>query len=1215
MNKPVRHLIEVVVLVAVFSLQLTAVSSTNSGVGSSAPIPGPSSTLLPDGRLLLLGGTSASGPGATALINNPADGSTVILAQALSFARTGHSATMLPNGKVLVLGGIGSDGKVVSQTELFDPNTQSFSLLQLAPAARAFHTATVLTDGKLAIIGGVGPDGVVQATVALWNYRDGTTSSVAAQLNFPRWNHTASLLADGTVQISGGKDNSAAPVNQIEIFNPQSKTIEVQPSITTDAASAALTEIVASMPIDGASQVPQDAFVALRFSQLIQVQSVSQNSVLLMGAEGAIDVNIIPAESGRLAFIVPKRPLQPGNTYTISLAGALDEKGAPVAYFQASFTTAGQPPANGLNDGEQWLPDPENFNGLWTSGRPKSASEFQDRLYAPAGVTAVSGLVLALNGKPLPNVTLQIGTNRTRTDGTGRFLLVNVPAGHQVLIIDGTSANTPLKRYGVFENGIDIKKKQTNVLPYTIWIPMLDMAHALKIPSPTKQETVITNPAIPGLEVHLPPGAVIYDRQGKIVTQVSITPIPTDRPPFPLPLGLQIPTYFTVQPGGAYIVAPNKQGARLIYPNYTHMVPGSRIGFWNYDPNVRGWYVYGKGTVNSGGTQAVPDPGVMVLEFTGAMIDPYGHGPSPTPPCPDAPSCRGDPVDTSTGIFTYEKTDLSLSDVLPLALTRSSRQADPNLHAFGIGTNHPYDIFLTRYGYTNYNAADVVLADGTLIHYDCISGCTNWGTAQYQHITTPTRFYGSTMVWNGNGWTITLKDGSKYIFPENNTGINSIQDRYGNTITITHDSSQRVTQVTSPNGRWIKFTYGSSACSACITQATDSIGRTVNYAYDASNSLIQVWDTNSGFWQYTYDSQHEMSSVTDAKGIIHLQVQYDSNGRAVLETMADASTYQFAYQAAGSLSSSTPIVTQATVTDPRGNVEQLTFNGSGFLTADTVAANVPSLSQTTTYVRGSICNGTSTNSNFTTGITDALSRQTTYTYDCNGKMTSVTKLAGTSNAVTTSFTYEPTFKQLASIIDPLQHTTTFSYDTSGNLITASDPLTHQTTFGYNSAGQITSITDAMQNPTQLSYNATHDLVGITDPTQKTVTRQVDGVGRLSAITDPLGNTTRYQYDALNQLLQITDARQGVTAFSYDPNGNLLSLTDADNHATTYSYDNKDRGSSRTDPLHRVESFQHDGNGNLTRTTDRRGKVRSEEHTSELQSRRDLVCRLLLEKKK
>src|SRR6266496_6076347 len=38
-------------------------------------------------------------------------------------------------------------------------------------------------------------------------------------------------------------------------------------------------------------------------------------------------------------------------------------------------------------------------------------------------------------------------------------------------------------------------------------------------------------------------------------------------------------------------------------------------------------------------------------------------------------------------------------------------------------------------------------------------------------------------------------------------------------------------------------------------------------------------------------------------------------------------------------------------------------------------------------------------------------------------------------------------------------------------------------------------------------------------------------------------------------------------------------------------------------------------GRRPRRRDRRVRDRSEEHTSELQSRRDLVCRLLLEKKK
>src|SRR5438874_10225524 len=40
-----------------------------------------------------------------------------------------------------------------------------------------------------------------------------------------------------------------------------------------------------------------------------------------------------------------------------------------------------------------------------------------------------------------------------------------------------------------------------------------------------------------------------------------------------------------------------------------------------------------------------------------------------------------------------------------------------------------------------------------------------------------------------------------------------------------------------------------------------------------------------------------------------------------------------------------------------------------------------------------------------------------------------------------------------------------------------------------------------------------------------------------------------------------------------------------------------------------------GRDGLARARRRRHRVRSEEHTSELQSRRELVCRLLLEKKK
>jgi hypothetical protein len=160
-------------------------------------------------------------------------------------------------------------------------------------------------------------------------------------------------------------------------------------------------------------------------------------------------------------------------------------------------------------------------------------------------------------------------------------------------------------------------------LPYTIWLPRTDRAHAVSVPSPATAETVVTTPHIPGLELHIPPGAVIRDRDGQPVREVSITAIPVDRPPFPLPHFVEIPVYFTIQPGGAYV----QPGAWLVYPNYFNEAPGTRVDFWQYDPEERGWHVYGRGTVTQGGRQVVPDLGVRIYEFTGAMISGFGNPP------------------------------------------------------------------------------------------------------------------------------------------------------------------------------------------------------------------------------------------------------------------------------------------------------------------------------------------------------------------------------------------------------------------------------------------------------------------------------------------------------------------------------------------------------------------------------------------------------------
>jgi len=215
-----------------------------------------------------------------------------------------------------------------------------------------------------------------------------------------------------------------------------------------------------------------------------------------------------------------------------------------------------------------------------------------------------------------------------------------------------------------------------------------------------------------------------------------------------------------------------------------------------------------------------------------------------------------DPVDPSTGVFVLHKTDLSLPDVIPLALTRTYNSGDGFARTFGRSMTHPYAMFL--HSELQYQQVDLILPEGGKIHYVRTSSGTGWTDAVFVHqetattSATPTAFYKSLIFWNGNGWNLTLKDGTVYVFGVE-APLQAIRDRYGNTVTIAHANGQsgNITQVTSPNGRWISFTYDTSNR---ITQAKDNIGRTVAYTYDANGNLSTVMDPENGVTTYTYDA-------------------------------------------------------------------------------------------------------------------------------------------------------------------------------------------------------------------------------------------------------------------------------------------------------------------------------------------------------------------------
>jgi YD repeat-containing protein len=258
------------------------------------------------------------------------------------------------------------------------------------------------------------------------------------------------------------------------------------------------------------------------------------------------------------------------------------------------------------------------------------------------------------------------------------------------------------------------------------------------------------------------------------------------------------------------------------------------------------------------------------------------------------------------------------------------------------------------------------------------------------------------------------------------------------------------------------------------------------------------------------------------------------------QTHADTGVYHFAYTVANGKS------TQTNVTDPRGFIRRVTFNADGYTLSETRAYGQPE-AQTSSSDRPST-------NNFIATATNSLNAPVAYTHDELGIVTAMTRCLPNQSpcrdtspgALTTRYTYEPHFQQVATVTDPLQHTTTYGYDAAGNLTSVTDPLQHQTTFVYNALGQLTSTTNALQHTTTFVYTG-GDLTTVTDPLNRVTTRFTDSAGRVLAITDPAGQTTRYAYDANDQVQTVTDALGGQTAFAYFPEGQMQSVTDANQH--------------------------------------------------------------------
>jgi hypothetical protein len=255
-------------------------------------------------------------------------------------------------------------------------------------------------------------------------------------------------------------------------------------------------------------------------------------------------------------------------------------------------------------------------------------------LQGPEGITALSGQVVDLEGHGLPGVELSLGGAKATSDTDGRFLLTYATPGVGVLHIDGRRAGG--KRdgdHGFYQVRVDAKAGRTTVLPFKSWLPRIDHRHDVTLTSPTRSEVVVRTPAIPDLELRIAAGVVIRDADGREVHRVGITAVPPDRTPVPLPANFDLPTFFVIQPGAAclYDAKGGIGTATMLFPNFAKELPRARATLWRYEPDANGWTPYGQGTVSSDGRQIIPDPGVVVTDFSSAECDPATRTRQPPP--------------------------------------------------------------------------------------------------------------------------------------------------------------------------------------------------------------------------------------------------------------------------------------------------------------------------------------------------------------------------------------------------------------------------------------------------------------------------------------------------------------------------------------------------------------------------------------------------------
>ncbi|MEW6131397.1 MAG: RHS repeat-associated core domain-containing protein [Acidobacteriota bacterium] len=1051
--------------------------------------------------------------------------------------------------------------------------------------ARAPANNTVLFARSAETGGGTTQAQVLQATpmqLTVIIPQDATTGNVIVQ----NGNGTAVSPAPFTV---------VAPPPVITSFNPQRGAVGAQ--VTLNGTNLTASTGTTGVTFAGASNTRVNALVtsANPTQVVVMVPNAAVTGLIqLTNANGtAISSQPFVVEGGALDYQLTLSPTlasavqgtsatyvvyATANSPNFSQLIALSVTGLPagiIATFEPQQLTAGASATLKLNLASANLAA-GSYSFTVRGSAPVDGSEMARATQATlnvlaAGQTTLAGRVLSTENEPVPGATVSLDGRTATTDAAGSFLLTGVSAGvDRALMIDGRTAAVPNRTYPVIAEPATILANQANVVPYIFYLPAIDTQYEVTVVP--GQDTVVTTPRVAGVSMTIPAGANLRNRDGSPVARVSITPVPIDRTPAPLPPNVFIPLVFTSQPGSAIadVAMP------VIYPNLTGLEPGTQTPLYAFNHDTVNWYIYGYGRVSLDGKTIVPevDPttgrayGLRDFSWHGPQAAPTGN-PSPNDDCPKSEGSQ--PVDYATGVKIERLTDVAFGGARGgISLTRiftSDLAAVGVIGRFGRGWRDNFDIRLTG-NFQAGGAGRLVLPEqrtGRLFSY---ASSAIDGTLIFKSTATVSQLGDELRKLTNGTFEYRLKSGDSLRF-DNSGKLSAMIDRNLNTTTLSYDASGRLIQVMDAVGRSLTFTYNADNL---VSRVTDPVGRVWQYSYVNTNvisgkQLADVVDPLLKGINYSY-TLFNLTTIRDKRGNVVKQITYDGNGRVIRQDFAEGGFATYAYELSGG------IVTETTITDSLGRRMKKRLNAAGY-----VIEQEDSLGQRATIER-----------DLTTNLATARTgpcgcAEVRQTFDERGNVIAMTDRLGQ----TRRYEYEPVFNNLTKIIDELGRETRFDYDARGNLTTVTDALNQVTTIGYDTFGEVVSITDPLGHTSQLEYDAQGNVTARVDALNHRSTQTYDALGRITSIIDALGRTASVTYDALDRVLTITDAANAVMRFEYDANGNTTRVTDALNHRYGSTYDMRNRLIATSDPLQRVTKFAYDTEDQLLSATSASGR--------------------------